>query len=147
MDSRPDMVEAFKESAVRHSHDATLLEKAHRHANANQLIVLAAECAIKHAMYTVGGGFLEDGTLESRLREDYRIHINRLWDKLRPLSFEKRFRTLPQLLKTPNPFHDWSTDHRYATEGTVSAESSRRHWDMARRLLGSIGIIGTRAGS
>ena len=141
------MAEAFEESAVRHLHDARLLEKAKRHANANQLIVLAAECAVKYAMCQVGGGFVEHETPESRLREDYRIHINKLWNKLRPLSFEKRFRTLVLLLKTPNPFHDWSTDHRYAKEGTVSTEASERHWEMAMRLLGSVGIIGTRAGS
>ncbi len=141
------MAEAYKESAVRHLHDAGLLKEAKRHANANQLVGFAAECAVKHAMCQVGGGYVEHGTPESRLREDYRLHINKLWDKLRQLSYEKRFRTLGVLLKTSNPFHDWSTDQRYAKEETVSAEADLRHWDMARRLLGSVGIIGTRAGS
>jgi hypothetical protein len=51
------------------------------------------------------------------------------------------------LKKRPNPFHDWSTDHRYAKEGTVTEEASKRHQEMAKRLLGSVGISGSRAGS
>lgn len=135
------MAEAFKESAVRHWRDARLLEEAGRHANANQLVGFAAECAIKTALCQLPA-FAKDGQLEG-----YRLHIDKLWDKLTPLSIEKRFPALVALLKRPNPFHDWSIDHRYAREGTVSEEASQRHRDMARRLLGSVGISGTRAGS
>lgn len=88
-------------------------------------------------------GFTDkDGQLEG-----YRIHIDKLWDKITPQGIPKRFPNLFALLKTPNPFHDWSIEHRYAREGTVSAEAFGRHRDWAKRLLGSIGINGTRAGS
>jgi hypothetical protein len=136
------MTEAFRESAARHWHDAMLLEKAKRHANANQLVGFAAECAIKTALCQLKGFADEDGQLAG-----YRSHIDKLWDKITPQGIPKRFPNLFALLKTPNPFHDWSIDHRYARERTVSEEASRRHRDMARRLLGSIGINGTRAGS
>jgi hypothetical protein len=136
------MTDAFKESAVRHWSDATLLENAKRHDNANQLVGFAAECAIKTALCQLKGFTDKDGQLEG-----LRIHIDKLWDRITPQGIQKRFPTLYALLKAPNPFHDWSIDHRYARDGTVSRDASCRHRDMARRLLGSVGINGKRAGS
>jgi hypothetical protein len=142
MDSPRPMAEAFKESAARHWHDARLLEKAKRHDNANQLVGFAAECAIKHALCQIPA-FSKNGQLEG-----YRLHINELWAKNLNLQIvRRRFAELAELLKRSNPFHDWSVDHRYAKDGTVPDEASLRHRMMTARLLKSIGITGTRAGS
>lgn len=147
MDSRPDMTEAntddYQGSAARHWNDATLLEKKYRHANANQLYGLAAECAIKTALCQVPG-LVKDGKLQK-----HRTHIDKLWGPTLIQSIQNRFPKLVALLDhyEKNPFHDWRIDHRYAREGTVSEDAFKRHRDMAKRLLGSVGIKGTRAGS
>lgn len=136
------MTEAFDESATRHWRDAELLKKEGRHANANQLVGFAAECAIKTALCQ-----LPEFAPGGELAQHYRAHINQLWDKIHVQGIHNRFPGLMALLKQENPFHDWSVDHRYAREGTVSEEASRRHRNMAKRLLPSVGISDARAGS
>jgi hypothetical protein len=136
------MAEAFKESAMRHWNDASLLERNGRRANANQLYGFAAECAIKTALCQLPG-FAHDGELSKH----YRAHINELWGKVHPQQLQKRFPTLMALLKLTNQFHDWSVDNRYAAEETVSEEAFNRHRDTARRLLGSVGLSGSRQGN
>ena len=136
------MTDAFDESATRHWRDAGLLQKEGRYANANQLVGFAAECAIKFALCQLPG-FNQDGALAHH----YRSHINQLWDKIHVQGLQQRFPGLMAVLKMKNPFHDWSVDHRYAREGTVTEEASQRHHNMAKRLLSSVGINGARTGS
>jgi HEPN domain-containing protein len=136
------MTEAFRESAERHWRDAELLQNEGRRANANQLFGFAAECAIKTALCQLPG-CAQDG----ELGKYYRAHINELWDKVHLQGIQKRFSALIAILRHGNQFHDWSIDHRYSPEGTVSEEASERHRKFAKRLLGSVGINGARAGS
>jgi hypothetical protein len=136
------MTEAFEESATRHWRDADLLEREGRRANADQLVGFAAECAIKAALCQLPG-FAPGGELSSH----YRAHINELWGKVHWQGIHRRFPTLMALLKQPNPFHDWSVDQRYAPEGTISEEASKRHSSIAKRLISSVGLSGVRAGS
>ena len=136
------MMEAFKESAVRHWNDAKLLEDEQRFDNANQLVGFAAECAIKTALSELRS-FAPEGELTSH----YRVHINELWERALLYKQTKRYKELALVLKQPNPYHDWSVSNRYAADGTVSEEARKRHRDNAKRLLGIIGIKGTRAGS
>ena len=136
------MTEDFEGSATRHWRDATLLKTHGREANANQLLGFAAECAVKTALCQLGGA-----TIDGELSKHYRAHINELWDKIHVQGLHRRFPGLMALLKKPNPFHDWSVDHRYAREETVSPEAAMRHQDAAKRLLSSVGLNGARAGS
>lgn len=126
---------------MRHWNDAELLEKERRRANANQLYGFAAECAIKSALCQLPG-FAPEGELSPH----YKAHINDLWKKVHVQGLQKRFPNLMMLMKQESPFDDWSVDHRYAREGTVSEDAYERHRKWAKRLLGAVGISGSRAG-
>ena len=136
------MIEAFEQSAVRHWRDADLLKKEGRHSNANQLVGFAAECAIKAAL-TQLPAVAPGGVLATY----YHAHIDKLWGRVHVQGLQKRFPGLMAVLKQENHFNDWSTDQRYAPDGTVSEEASNRHQLWAKRILASVGINGTRAGS
>ena len=130
------MTEAYDIAAVRHFQDGMLLKHERRACNADQLFGFAAECAIKMALH--GAGVFSGQHLE---------HIPRLWD-LAPLhGLQKRFPALVVLLRTQgSPFQDWSTDQRYMADGAVSPEALERHCAAAKRILGSVQLVGGRRG-
>jgi len=133
------MADSFAQSAVRHWLDAIKLEAASRTDNADQLFGLAAECGIKTALVTFPGIY-KDGALD----EQYKKHINELWNRVALQGLQKRFPGLLAFLRSANPFHDWNTNQRYAADGIVTAEALERHKSGARRILGSVGLLGSR---
>jgi hypothetical protein len=137
------VAEAYEHAAIRHWRDGILLESAGKphYANADQLFGFAAECAIKKALCRLPG-FAPDGELSP----DYHIHINKLWNRIAIQGLQKQFPNLMALLKFENPFHDWSTNQRYEGDDAVTDDAFKRHRDMAKRLLGSVGIRGSHAG-
>lgn len=134
------MTEDYVAAATRHFRDGALLEDNRRVANADQLFGFAAECAIKSALVSLPG-CAGSGVLAQKYRE----HVDRLWD-LAPLQdIQRRHRGLVVVLRgLQRPFGDWSTDQRYAREGAVSGEALSRHRQAAARVLGSVGVGGTR---
>lgn len=135
------MPEDYAAAATRHFRDAALLEESRRVANADQLFGFAAECAIKRALVELPG-FLAGG----RLDPAYHKHVNQLWDCVPLQGIQRRYPTLMVLLKgLRQPFRDWSTDQRYGPDGVVTGEAIERHRKAAVRVLGSVGLYGTRA--
>jgi hypothetical protein len=135
------MPEDYAAAAIRHFRDAGLLEQGHRIANADQLFGFAAECAIKRVLVEFPG-FAADGKLSGA----YHKHVDVLWNSVPVQSIQKRYPRLAALLRgLPQPFHDWSTANRYGPEGVTSIEAMNRHRQAAARILGSVGLTGTRA--
>ncbi|MBF0153529.1 MAG: hypothetical protein HQL64_07300 [Magnetococcales bacterium] len=124
------MPDVYDEAALRHFKDAQLLEKSERLANADQLYGFAAECAIKW----VWPGLERSACPHS--------HVNKLWDQARLSKMERKYPNLYAILNMRNPFSDWSVDQRYEDDHVVSKESLVRHRDMAKRILGSVGLSG-----
>lgn len=125
------MAEAFNTAALRHWRDGVLLEQEARISNSDQLYGFAAECAIKSALSHAPG----------------RKHIDLLWDSIPVQSVQRRFPGLAAVLRLDNPFRDWTTDDRYAEDDAVSLTALAAHRDATRRLLGAVGLLGTRAGA
>ena len=134
------MAEDYAAAATRHFRDGALLEESRRIANADQLFGFAAECAIKSALVELPG-FLAGSTIAPA----YHKHINQLWDFVPLQGIQRRYRGLLVVLKgLPRPFADWSTDQRYGPDSVVTDEAIGRHRQAAARVLGSVGLNGTR---
>lgn len=134
------MPEDYAVAATRHFRDGGLLEESRRVANADQLFGFAAECAIKSALVELPG-FVAGGTLAPA----YHKHVNELWDFVSLQGIQKRYPGLVVVLKgLQQPFADWSTDQRYGPDGVVTGEAIGRHRQAAARVLGSVGLSGTR---
>lgn len=133
------MPEDFAGAATRHFRDGALLEANRRIANADQLFGFAAECAIKSALVGVPG-CANNGALA----EKYHTHIDRLWGLVQLQSIQKRCPQLVTVLKIQEPFADWSTNQRYEQDDVVTKNALDRHRRAAVRVLGSVGLNGTR---
>ena len=134
------MPEDYAVAATRHFRDGALLEESRRVANADQLFGFAAECAIKSALVELPG-FRAGGTLAPA----YHKHVNQLWDFVPLQGIQRRYRGLVVVLKgLQKPFADWSTDQRYGPDGVVTGEAMGRHRQAAARVLGSVGLNGSR---
>lgn len=134
------MAEDYAAAATRHFNDATLLEKNSRLANADHLLGFAAECAIKSALVE-HPRLLTDGKLTSA----YHKHVNQLWGPAQVTGVQKRYPKLLAVLKGQQAFHDWTADQRYEPDGLVTPDILDRHRRAAARILGSVGLSGTRA--
>lgn len=133
------MGENYAHAALRHWGDALLLDREKRLENADQLYGLAAECAIKTVLHMLPA--FSNG---SCLLDEYKHHINVLWNKAGHQSIEKVSRTLPALLRARNPFSDWHVDQRYSPDGSISVEKLEIHKEWTKRLLGAAGLNGVR---
>ncbi len=134
------MPEDYGAAAARHFRDANLLEKNRRIANADQLFGFATECAIKSALMALPGFVAGDS-----LAAAYHKHVDQLWDLVRLQGIQRRYRGLLAVLRgLPQPFADWSTSQRYGHDGVVTDEAVERHHKAAARILGSVGLSGTR---
>ena len=135
------MPDDYAAAAVRHFVDGRLLEANSRIANADHLFGLAAECAIKSVLANFSS-FLHGGVLASA----YRKHVDELWMLVPLQGIQRRYGALVTVLRALHgPFADWSTAQRYAADGVVTAEAIERHREAAKRVLGSVGLIGARA--
>jgi len=134
------MAEAYAEAAVRHWSDAEFLNNDHRLPNADQLYGLAAECALKVALFQIPS-CVSNGALLGRYRE----HINELWERIPLQSVERIAAGLVPLLRMPTkPFADWSVDQRYESGDSIKSDAVKKHRDAARRALGAVGLLGQR---
>lgn len=131
------MSENYAQAALRHWRDAELLKQQERVENADHHYGIAAECALKTALVTMPR-FTEDGNLS----KGYKEHVDTLWDKIQPQSLEKRFPSLPSVLRMPNPFQDWNVDQRYGADHSISTETMESHRNFTRRLLGAVQLSG-----
>jgi hypothetical protein len=135
--------EVFDIAALRHWRDGVLLERETRLSNSDQLYGFAAECAIKVAL--VGfPGFVD---ADDRLMNQYREHIEILWNRVPVQGIQRRFPGLAAVLQLANPFTEWTTNHRYADDDAATPAARIRHRETARRLMGAVGLLGVRAGA
>lgn len=131
--------EAYDAAALRHFRDGSTLRDKGAWANADQLYGLAAECAIKSALVQVG---LTPGQATFP-----RVHIDKLWDRVHVHSIQKAYPCLSGLLRaTRGPFAGWSTDQRYSRDEAVDEETCEGHRQWSARVLGAVGLQGSRSG-
>lgn len=128
---------SFGEAARRHWEDAEILAERRRVHNADQLYGLAAECALKRVMITLGVPASSDGDIDRK----YKIHIDKLWEEYRTLASGRRgARYLSPLSRFPdNPFADWHIEQRYApAEPPPAGSVCQAHKRAARACLDAL---------
>ncbi len=125
----------FRQSARRHFEDAELLRRdvPPRLPNAEQLDGFSAECALKAILMALGCTRHPDGGPE----KPFRVHVNALWDQFLGYPGTARYAAC---LPAPNPFSDWSVDHRYADAGSIPAYDEARRRDAARAALDALDL-------
>ncbi len=128
------MSENFQQAASRHWRDANVLYREGAYENADQLLGLAAECAIKYALGESG-------------RPHKNVHIDELWDKVTPNYIARQFSTLAVILQQfrPNPWSNWSIEQRYFRDGYVTQPDVDRHKDITKRICGAVNLLGVRS--
>jgi hypothetical protein len=132
-------MENYADAALRHWHDAQLLEEENRVENADHLYGFAAECAIKKVL-----AVLPVYSTAGMLEQTYKEHVNILWGRVNYQSLQKTYPALSALLKSTNPFSDWHVKQRYASDREISEVAMVLHKKSASRLLGSVNLNGVR---
>ncbi len=133
-------MEDYRAAALRHWQDAGLLENNNRLENADHHYGFAAECAIKKALVSLPS-FVNSGSLDKR----FKTHINELWGRIALSSLQKAYPSLCALLKASDPYNNWHVDQRYFSDGRITQANVDSHKGSARRILGIVGIMGSRS--
>jgi len=131
------MTEDYSDSAQRHFHDAELLFKNGRTANADQLYGYSAECALKRLMQCCNDS-----------QKIKWLHFPDLWYKI-PLFAKGKLgsKYLAPIKSNPNPFNDWKIEQRYSHSSTITREQVVAHQLAARRIRGLLTKIHLDGGS
>jgi hypothetical protein len=137
------VIDDFAASAIRHFRDGDLLQGSRRSDNADQLYGLATECAIKTALSELPTCLADGG-----LSPAYRKHVNEIWSLVPLQNLGRRHRGLVVVLKAlRDAFTTWSIDQRYGPDGAVGDDVVEGHRRVASRVLGSVGLVGSRRGA
>lgn len=121
--------EDYGSAARRHYQDAETLNAAGRFDNAGHLIGFAAECAIKHKIYSLGTG----DTCPD-------LHLPHLLPAARKRLGERAgFSGMYNILKS-DVFTDWAVDFRYSPDGKIKSENVTAWFAVTRRLLAAANV-------
>jgi hypothetical protein len=122
------MTTNYRDAAVRHFVDGDTLNRATRHANADQLFGLAAECALKAVMVGLGMQVTKNGA-----PRDYahKVHMPELWMAFQSFAEGRLGSRYLEPLSHRNPFDDWRVDQRYWVSSSIGAARAKYHRDAA----------------
>lgn len=123
----------FVDAAYRCWEDAELLSQQQRHATADHLYGVSAECALKALLIEAGTQALT--LVNGDLQKKYRLHLPKVWDEFS--RFSMGFPVRYSMSLGPNPFRAWSVDQRYLSRTDVIADAARlnAHKQAARKTL------------
>lgn len=106
----------YHDAANRHWEDATFLLDDRRFANADHLLGVSSECALKAVMLALG--MLMKGGRPADRRHG---HIDVLWDEFLTFANSRGgVRYASMLSPTSNPFDNWKVDQRYDERSAFS---------------------------
>lgn len=120
----------YRDAAQRHWEDAGLLLAHERLANADHLFGVAAECALKAVMLSLGMSMHEGKPVE----KCHRVHIDLFWEEFLTFIGKRGSEKYMALLssKSANPFADWDVGQRYAHHDLFDRSMVERHAEAAR---------------
>lgn len=123
-----DFLDAFE----RHWHDAELLLKSARWANADHLYGVAAECGLKQLMLKFSMTCsTTDGSPD---KADDRKHANAVWSRFEHYR-SGHVNGAKYVLPNSNPFNDWNVSDRYAHQANFDEQRARDHRSGAASVL------------
>jgi hypothetical protein len=126
----------FRDASERHWDDSEYLFTDTRLANADHLLGLAAECALKAVMQFLGMPLRADGAPAG---DRHRKHIDKVWDEFITFAQNASGAHYAAMLSgNPNPFSDWDVNQRYNHRIQFNESIVRSHRQAAeqtRRVL------------
>jgi hypothetical protein len=123
----------YRDAAERHWEDADLLINDNRIANTDHLFGMAAECALKAVMQTLGMKLKADGKPDEK---GHAVHINKLWTEFQSFAGMRGGAKYTALLSLPgNPFSDWDVSQRYEHRSIITEEMLQRHRNGAGQAM------------
>jgi hypothetical protein len=125
----------FRDAAVRHFVDGDELTKSQRHANADQLYGLSAECSLKAVMVGLGMETTKKGSPQDRA---HKVHMPELWMAFQSFAEGRLASRYLEPLAHLNPFNDWGVEQRYCAStriGHARAQAHRRGAEMCRESM------------
>jgi len=119
-------MEDFRDAHERHWEDAEYLYQDKRLGNADHLYGLSAECALKAILArTKFSG--------AQAPREYRIHIDKLWDRFRSLAGDRDLSRYASMLPENNAFSDWQVAQRYCNRTSFTRQAVENHrWGAER---------------
>ena len=128
----------FGKAAKRHLRDCHSLLSQQRHANADQLAGLAAECGLK-AILEVFGILTARADPPPKLKK----HVNELWDEFFAQISGRRAITVGTFLPRQNPFANWDVAQRYDDVGCDHRPTVHDHAQIAGSIMSLLQEIKT----
>lgn len=129
------MTTNYRDAAVRHYVDGTALHAGKRHANADQLFGLAAECALKAVMVGLGMQVTKKGAPRDHA---HKVHMPELWMAYQSFAEGRLASRYLEPLSHRNPFDDWKVDQRYWASSAIGSGRSKDHRDAATSCRASM---------
>jgi hypothetical protein len=114
----------FRDASGRHLEDADVLRNERRHANADHLYGVSAECSLKAVMVTLGLATKPDGAPEDR---GYLVHMPGLWSAFQSFAQGRLASRYLEPLDHGNPFADWQIDQRYWSRTGILEGAAQAH--------------------
>ena len=114
----------FFDAHERHWQDAETLRANTRWANADHLYGFSAECGLKRLMQAFGMGLDPDGSPTDKKHD--RVHVDKAWDRYE--SYRSGHHSgAGYVLRSTNPFSNWSSDQRYARQAEFNEVFVDKH--------------------
>lgn len=122
----------FKDAAGRHAQDADSLLTLGRWPNADHLAGLAAECALKSVMLSMGMPVDSTGTPTD---QQHKVHIDKLWPVFIGFCTARSGAAYAAQLSAVSPFADWKVHQRYEAQGAIPQAVATAHVAAASQCM------------
>jgi|688.fasta_scaffold386566_2 hypothetical protein len=124
----------FRDAAKRHMADAESL-KENSWANADHLFGVAAECALKRVMVSLGMKIHPDGNIKDL---GHKLHMPYLWPAFQSFAQGRLASRYLQPLSSDNLFSDWAIEQRYSHRATISQSQADDHHLAASQCMAAM---------
>lgn len=123
----------FRDAAERHWEDGKHLISNSKIANADHLLGLSAECALKAVMKSLGLQLRQDG---APTEKKYRVHINQLWDEFNTFADSRNgLKYTAKICNLTNPFNNWDVNQRYHHRSDFTQNQVDEHEQAAQTAM------------
>ncbi len=127
----------FKDASARHFEDAELLlaQTPARHANADHLFGVSAECSLKAVMVGLGMVVTTDASPNDK---GHKLHMPKLWAAFQSFARGQLASRYLEPLDKQNPFADWDVEQRYWSRTAIATTAPASHRTAAAQCRESL---------
>ena len=127
----------YLDAAKRHMADAESL-KPNSWANADHLFGVAAECALKQLMTSLGMEVHPDGNPKD---PGHTIHMPHIWSAFQSFAQGRLAARYLRPLSTQNTFSSWAIEQRYAHRSDITPSQADHHHKAASECMATLEMM------